>query len=199
MYLNVLIQLRQDGPSTASSATVGQLTEINPAQVRRDLTHFGSFGRRGIGYDVTTLIDKIQQILGSDHTHRLVLVGAGHLGTAIASYDGLRRHGFIVSAIFDADRRKVGKRIGDVIVQSIDELDRTLKDQAIRIGIIAVPPDAAQEVADELAAGGVRVMLNYTPQVVNVPEGVQLHNTDPVRELLHTLYYLSRLEGVARV
>jgi redox-sensing transcriptional repressor len=199
MYLNVLIQLRQDGHSTASSATVGQLTHINPAQVRRDLTHFGSFGKRGIGYDVTTLIDKIQHILGSDHTHRIALVGAGHLGTAIAAYDGLRKHGFIVSAIFDADRRKVGKRIGDVVVQPIDELERTLKDQSIRIGIIAVPPDAAQDVADGLAVGGVRVMLNYTPQVVNVPEDVQLHNTDPVRELLHTLYYLSRLEGVARV
>jgi redox-sensing transcriptional repressor len=199
MYLNVLIQLRQDGHSTASSATVGQLTEINPAQVRRDLTHFGSFGKRGIGYDVTTLIDKIQHILGSDHTHRIALVGAGHLGTAIAAYDGLRKHGFIVSAIFDADRRKVGKRIGDVVVQSIDELERTLKDQSIRIGIIAVPPAAAQDVADRLATGGVRVMLNYTPQVVKVPDDVQLHNTDPVRELLHTLYYLSRLEGVARV
>jgi len=199
LYLNVLIQLRQDGQSTVSSALLGKLTEVNPAQIRRDLTHFGSFGQRGVGYDIVTLIDKIQQILGSDHTHRLALVGAGNLGSAIAAHGGLRKHGFIVSAIFDADPAKVGRTIGDVVVQSIDEMERTISDQSIRIGIVAVPPDAAQSVADALASAGVRVLLNYTPQIVNVPEGVTLHNTDPVQELLHTLYYLSRLEGVARV
>lgn len=192
VYLNALIQLRQDGQSTLSSARLGELTRVNPAQIRRDLTHFGSFGRRGIGYDVVTLIDRIQRILGSDHTHRLVLVGAGNLGSAIASYDGLRKHGFIVSAIFDSDPDKVGQRLGDLIVRDAAELESVVREQAITIGVVAVPPAAAQSVADRLVSAGIRVILNYTPSVVRVPPEVTLHNTDPVQELLHTLYYLSR-------
>lgn len=198
-YLSILIQLRQEGCYTVSSARLGELTQINPAQIRRDLTHFGSFGKRGVGYEIVTLIDKIQRILGSDHTHRLVLIGAGHLGSAIASYNGLRARGFVVAAIFDKNPEKVGEKIADIIVQDVDELERVVMDQSIRIGVIAVPPEAAQEVADRLSAAGIRVILNYTSVVVKVPETVRLHNTDPVRELLHTLYYLSRTENVARV
>lgn len=198
-YLNVLIQLRQEGESTASSALLGELTEVNPAQIRRDLTHFGSFGKRGIGYDIVTLIDRIQRILGSDHSHRIALVGAGNLGQAIAHYDGLSKHGFHLSAVFDTDAGKVGQVLGDVVVQPFDQLERAIADQSIRIAVVAVPSEAAQEVVDRLVAAGVRVILNYSSQIVKVPPGVTLHNSDPVKELLHTLYYLSRLEGVARV
>jgi len=197
VYLNILLQLRQGGSMTVSSATLGDLARINPAQIRRDLTHFGSFGRRGIGYDVQTLIDRIQRILGSDHVHRLVLIGAGNLGSAIAAYGGLSKHGFIVTAIFDNDPAKVGTRIGELTVMDIKDLDRVVKEQGISIGVVAVPPAAAQSVTDRIAAAGIRVVLNYTPVVVQVPEGVTLHNTDPVQELLHTLYYLSRREAVA--
>lgn len=197
VYLNVLLQLREDGEATVSSARLGELARVNPAQIRRDLTHFGSFGRRGIGYDVGTLADRIQRILGSDHVHRLVLVGAGNLGSAIASYDGLSKHGFIVTAVFDNDPAKVGGRLGDVVVHDMRDLERSIKEQGIRIGVVAVPPAAAQDVTDRLAASGIKVILNYTPVVVQVPEGVTLHNTDPVQELLHTLYYLSRREAVA--
>ncbi len=196
LYLGVLIQLRQQGESTVSSARLGELTDINPAQIRRDLTHFGSFGKRGVGYDIVTLVDRVQRILGADHVHRLALVGAGHLGSAIADYNGLRQHGFNVTAIFDNDPRKVGTKIGDIIVQYIDDLERVVADQSIRIGIVAVPPAAAQEAADRLAEAGVKIILNYTPVIVRVPAGVTLHNTDPVHELLHTLYYLSRTEDV---
>lgn len=198
-YLNVLIQLREDGLSTVSSAKLGELTSVNPAQIRRDLTHFGSFGKRGVGYDIPTLVERIQRILGADHVHRLALVGAGNLGAAIAGYYGLRQHGFMVTAIFDADPAKIGTNIGEITVQPVSELASTLRKQDIRIGIIAVPPEAAQQVADQLSAAGVRIILNYTPVIVRVPEDVTLHNTDPVQELLHTLYYLSRREGVARV
>jgi redox-sensing transcriptional repressor len=196
-YLNVLLQLRATGEPTVSSARLGELARVNPAQIRRDLTHFGSFGRRGIGYDVETLTQRIQHILGSDHIHRLALVGAGNLGSAIASYGGLRKHGFIVSAIFDADPDKVGGLIGDVAVLGMDELETVIKEQGIAIGVIAVPPEAAQAVADRFSAAGIRVLLNYTPVMVTVPDEVTLHNTDPVQELLHTLYYLSRRDGVA--
>jgi len=197
VYLNVLLQLREVGEDTVSSARLGELARVNPAQIRRDLTHFGSFGRRGIGYDVDTLADRIQRILGSDHVHRLVLVGAGNLGSAIAAYDGLSKHGFIVTAVFDNDPSKVGGRLGDVAVRDIRELEKTVREQKISIGIVAVPPSAAQQVTDRLAAAGIRVVLNYTPVVVQVPAGVTLHNTDPVQELLHTLYYLSRRDAVA--
>ncbi len=197
IYLNALIQLKQSGQSTVSSAKLGEMTDVNPAQIRRDLTHFGSFGRRGIGYDVVTLIDRVQKILGSDHTHRLALVGAGNLGSAIAGYQGLRKHGFIVSAVFDADPTKIGTRLGDLIVRDVSELDRVIEEQGIRIGVLAVPPDAAQSVADRLSAAHVSVILNYTPVVVRVPPEVTLHNTDPVQELLHTLYYLSHGDAVA--
>jgi len=198
-YLNVLIQLRDDGAFTVSSARLGELTSVNPAQIRRDLTHFGSFGKRGVGYEIRTLVERIQRILGADHVHRLALVGAGNLGSAIAGYNGLRQHGFTVTAIFDADLGKIGTAIGDIPVQPVSDLAATMREQDIRIGVIAVPPEAAQQVADQLSAAGVRIILNYTPVIVRVPEGVTLHNTDPVQELLHTLYYLSRREGVARV
>lgn len=198
-YLNILIQLRADGASTVSSARLGELTAVNPAQIRRDLTYFGSFGKRGVGYDIPMLVERIQRILGSDHVHRLALVGAGNLGSAIAGYNGLKQHGFVVTAIFDTDPAKIGTRIGDIVVQDVAEIEATLKKQQIRIGVVAVPPEAAQGVTDELARAGVRVILNYTPVIVRVPEGVTLHNTDPVQELLHTLYYLSRRDGVARV
>lgn len=197
VYLNILLQIRQGGDTTVSSATLGDLARINPAQIRRDLTHFGSFGRRGIGYDVQTLIDRIQRILGSDHVHRLVLVGAGNLGSAIASYGGLSKHGFMVTAIFDNDPGRIGGRIGDLTVMDMRDLEQVVKEQGISIGVVAVPPSAAQAVTDRIAAAGIRVVLNYTPVVVQVPEGVTLHNTDPVQELLHTLYYLSRREAVA--
>lgn len=197
VYLNALMQVRDEGIGTVSSAKLSELTEVNSAQIRRDLSYFGSFGRRGVGYEVIMLIDKMQNILGSDHTHRLALVGAGHLGSAIASYNGLRARGFIVSAIFDNDPAKIGNRIGDIVVQDVSMLARAAEAQKIRIGIIAVPTAAAQEVADLMSAAGIRVILNYSPMIVRVADGVVVHNTDPVRELMHTLYYLSRAEGVA--
>ncbi len=193
------MQLRQEGFSTTSSARLGELADVNPAQIRRDLAHFGSLGKRGVGYDIITLIDRIQHILGSDHTHRIVLVGAGHLGSAISAYEGLRARGFRVSAIFDNDPAKIGQRIGDLIVQGMSELEKTVQEQGVRIGVIAVSPEAAQTAADRLCEAGVAVILNYAPTIVHVPRNVTLHNTDPVRELLHTLYYLSREDAVARV
>lgn len=197
VYLNILLQLRQGGTATVSSAELGDMARINPAQVRRDLTHFGSFGRRGIGYDVQMLVDRIQRILGSDRVRRLVLIGAGNLGSAIASYGGLSRHGFVVTAVFDNDPDKIGQCVGDLTVLDMKDLEQVVKDQGISIGVIAVPPAAAQSVTDRIAAAGIKVVLNYTPAIVRVPEGVKLHNTDPVQELLHTLYYLSRREAVA--
>lgn len=198
-YLGVLLQMRQDGTSTVSSARLSELADINAAQIRRDLAYFGSFGKRGVGYDIAMLIERIQHILGSDHAHRIALIGAGNLGSAIASYDGLRARGFLVAALFDNDRAKIGQRVGDLIVRDMSELDRVVSEQHIRFGVVAVPTEVAQEVVDRMCDAGIRVILNYTSALVDVPPGVVVHNTDPVRELLHTLYYLSRAETVPTV
>jgi redox-sensing transcriptional repressor len=117
LYLNVLMHLREEGLQTASSARLSDITEVNAAQIRRDLAYFGQFGKRGVGYDIGLLVDRIQRILGSDHIQRLAIVGAGNLGGAIAQYDGLRTRGFIVAGLFDSDPRKVGSRVGDLIVR----------------------------------------------------------------------------------
>ena len=196
-YLNVLLHLRAEGGETVSSARLSELAEVNAAQIRRDLAYFGQFGKRGVGYDISLLADQIQHILGSDHVQRIAIVGAGNLGSALAQYDGLRTRGFTVAALFDADPQKIGHRIGDLIVRDINELERVVDEQGIRFGVIAVPTDAAQSVADRLCRAGIRVIVNYSTAFVEVPHEVTLHNTDPVRELLHTLYYLSRAESVA--
>ncbi|HET6351404.1 MAG TPA: redox-sensing transcriptional repressor Rex [Coriobacteriia bacterium] len=198
-YLNALLHLRGEGDQTASSARLSELAEVNAAQIRRDLAYFGQFGKRGVGYDISMLVDRLQRILGSDHSHRLAIVGAGNLGTAIARYDGLRSRGFVVAALFDSDPRKIGQRFGDLIVRDIAELERVAREQSIRFGVIAVPPEAAQAVADRLCKAGMQVILNYSSTYVTVSDDVVLHNTDPVRELMNTLYYLSRTETVAGV
>lgn len=196
-YLNVLLHLRSIGTHTVSSAMLSELCSVNAAQIRRDFAYFGQFGKRGVGYDVSLLVNRLQRILGSDHMHRLAIVGAGNLGSAIASYDGLRVRGFHIAALFDNDTRRIGTRIGDLIVRDIAELDRVVSEQNIRFGVIAVPPESAQVAADRMCAAGIEVILNYSTTFVSVPPDVVLHNTDPVRELLHTLYYLSRTQGVA--
>lgn len=196
-YLNALLQMRKEGDSTVSSARLGELTKVNPAQIRRDLTHFGHFGKRGVGYDIPTLTEHIQHILGSHHAHRMVLAGAGHLGMAIASYEGLKGRGFKIVGVFDKDPALIGTRAGDTVVREISELPRVVKEQSVQIGVVAVPADAAQGIADLMASAGVRVILNYSSAMVRVPAQVTVHNTDPVRELLHTLYYLAKADEVA--
>jgi redox-sensing transcriptional repressor len=198
-YLNVLLHLRDQGSETVSSAQLSHLADVNAAQIRRDLAYFGQFGKRGVGYDIGLLVDHIQRILGSDHEQRIAIVGAGNLGAAIAEYDGLRKRGFVVAGLFDSDPRKIGSRVGDLIVRDLNEIERVVREQHVRFGVVAVPPEAAQSVADRLCSAGVKVVVNYSTAFVEVPCEVTLHNTDPVRELLHTLYYLSRAEGVAAV
>jgi len=198
-YLNCLIKFQQNNIETVSSERLGVSSGVNPAEIRRDFTYFGTFGKKGVGYDVDTMIQHIQKILGSDEPHKIALIGAGNLGSAIASYEGLLQHGFHIAAIFDNDPSKIGKTIMHLEVFSVKDLPQIIRNANISIGIIAVPPAAAQQVADLLVEGNVSVILNYTPALISVPESVQLHNTDPVQQLLHTLYYLSANErGLTR-
>jgi redox-sensing transcriptional repressor len=166
---------------------------VNPAQIRRDLSFFGSFGRRGLGYDVDALIAEISDILDIKNVHDVALVGVGQLGMALLGYSGLKEQGFHIACAFDTDKRKIGKTIGGVKIASIKSLKQAVETGKVTIGIIAVPGEAAQGMADTLVDSGVKIILNYSPAPVSVPEEIQLHTSDPARELLHTLYYITRV------
>lgn len=191
-YLECLIQVRQEGLRTISSQQIGRYVGVNPAEIRRDFTYFGTFGKKGVGYNIDYLITQIQGVLGFGEEHKIALVGAGNLGAAICDYDGLPRHGFPIVAVFDSDPQKIGKKLDRFIIRDVRALPKTIKRLGITVGVIAVPASAAQKVADMMVEGGVKVILSYAPTMIQLPDHVHLHITDPVKELLHTLYYLSR-------
>lgn len=191
-YLNCLLQLRDEGVQTVSSSRIGRWTGVNPAAIRRDFICFGSYGIKGVGYAVGPMILELQKILGSDQPHKIVLVGAGNLGSAIAGHSGLKNHGFHITAIFDNDPARIGTELGGVKIQHIDTAGECVRSEKIVFAIIAVPPTFAQLVADQLIEGGISVILNYTSTIVRAPNDIQIHNADPVRELLATLHTLSQ-------
>ncbi|MDI6799629.1 MAG: redox-sensing transcriptional repressor Rex [Actinomycetota bacterium] len=190
-YLDCLMELKKNGHSTVSSKDIGEITDINPAEIRRDLALFGSFGKRGVGYDTDDLIEKIKKIMGSDEQHKIAVIGAGNLGSAIVSYGKFKMHGFLVVAVFDNDPAKIGNKIGGLIVSDLRELKDQVIDKNITVGVIATPPAAAQAIADLLVEAGIKIILNYAPVTVTAPKTVRVHNTSPLKELLYTLYYLS--------
>lgn len=191
-YLRCLNGLKAEGYTVVSSKKLSMSARVNAAQIRRDLSWFGSFGRRGLGYDIEKLISIISDILDIKHGHRIALVGVGNLGSAILRYSGLKDQGFVISEVFDKDPNKIGKKIAGVKIKGFSQLVPVLNKTKINIGIIAVPGEDAQEVADKLVEGGVQIILNYTPKAITVPPDVYLHTADPAREILHTLYYLTR-------
>lgn len=188
-YLQVLTQARKMGRETISSQELSEYTHINPTQIRRDLSGFGKFGKRGVGYGVDSLVDEIRKILRTSGQHNIALFGAGHLGQAIASSDIFADHGFDVVAMFDVDPKVVGTEVGSVRVRDIGELAQVVGEQEIVVGVLAVPPDAAQAVADELVEAGVRIIFNYSEQLLQVPPGVTVHTSSPAVDLLYALYF----------
>ncbi len=192
-YLRCLTGFKKDGLTIISSHKLSMSARVNPAQIRRDLSYFGSFGRRGLGYDIDGLISVISDILGIKNVNDIALIGVGQLGQALLGYSGLNEQGFRIAYAFDSDRGKIGKTIGGIKIRGIGDIKPTIEKHKITIGIIAVPGDAAQIIADILVESGVQIMLNYTAAPVSVPEDIQLHTSDPARELLHTLYYITRV------
>jgi redox-sensing transcriptional repressor len=188
-YLQVLIQARKMGKETISSQELAAYTHINSTQIRRDLSGFGKFGKRGVGYRVDSLVDQIRKILRSSGQHNIVLFGAGNLGQAIASSDVFADHGFQIVAIFDVDPKLVGKRLGDVEVHGVDDLDSVVTDQDVVVGVLAVPSGAAQDAADRLVGAGVRIIFNYSEQLLQVPPDVTVHTSSPAVDLLYALYF----------
>jgi redox-sensing transcriptional repressor len=165
---------------------------VTAAQIRKDLSYFGEFGKQGIGYDVEKLLAQIEDILGLTREWPVALIGIGHLGEAIARYEGFRQQGIRIAALFDASAEKIGSVVNDMPVQAFDTMDQVVAEHGIRMAIIAVPANHAQEVADRLVVAGVRAILNYAPTVLQVPEGVWVRYIDPVAVLHSMTYYLAR-------
>jgi redox-sensing transcriptional repressor len=188
-YLQVLTQAKKMGKSSISSQAISEYTNVNPTQIRRDLSGFGKFGKRGVGYDIDSLIEQIRKILRTSGQHNIALFGAGNLGQAIATSGVFADHGFRISAIFDVDPDRVGMRLGDLEVRHYDELTAVVTDDGVMVGVLAVPGEAAQAVADDLVAAGVKIIFNYSDALLTVPSDVTVHTSSPAVELLYALYF----------
>ncbi|MCD6290686.1 MAG: redox-sensing transcriptional repressor Rex [Anaerolineae bacterium] len=190
IYLRELNYLVEERKFITSSQELADRLGFSSAQIRKDLSFFGEFGKQGAGYETLFLRDKLSEILKADRVWDIVLVGAGYLGHALASYGGFLGRGFRIAAIFDNDPDKIGRPIGGLVVQDSRELPQAIQDNGWQIAILAVPAAAAQEIADTLVASGIRAILNYAPRILNVPPGVRIQYIDPVIDLQHMTYYL---------
>jgi redox-sensing transcriptional repressor len=188
-YLRVLIQARKMGKDRISSQEISEYTNINATQIRRDLSAFGKFGKRGVGYNIDSLITEIRKILRTQGQHNIALFGAGRLGQAIASSTIFADHGFNIAGAFDSDPAKVGKPIGNTTISAYSELRDLIREKNIIVAVLAVPPEAAQQVADEVVEAGVKIIFNYTEALLDVPQDVTVHTTSPAVELLYALYF----------
>ena len=177
------------GKETISSQELSDYTHVNSTQIRRDLSGFGKFGKRGVGYNVEALVSQIRKILRTAGQHNIALLGAGHLGKAIASSDIFADHGFRVVAIFDVDDAKVGTSVGSQVVRHTDELRQMVEDEDIVVGVLAVPGEAAQGLAGELVEAGVKIIFNYSESLLDVPPEVTVHTSSPAVDLLYALYF----------
>ena len=180
---------------TTSSHELAERLGISSAQIRKDLSHFGEFGKQGTGYHIHYLIERLTEILHLTHEWPVALVGAGFLGHALASYRGFQRRGFVITCVFDNDPTKLGEEIGELVVRSTGDMAASLTQAGIQIAILAVPADVAQETTDQLVAAGVRAILSYAPVSLAVPEGVHVSYSDPVVQLQQMAYHLVPREG----
>ena len=188
-YLQVLAQAKKMGKDRISSQEIAEYTNINATQIRRDLSAFGKFGKRGVGYAVDSLLSEIRKILRTQGQHNIALVGAGRLGAAIASSPIFAEHGITIAAVFDNDPEKVGTSLGGVQVSSLDDLDEIAHDRSIVVGVLAVPTESAQDAADRLVEAGVKIVFNYSTALIDTPSDVQVHTSNPAVELLYALYF----------
>ncbi|MEP7225158.1 MAG: redox-sensing transcriptional repressor Rex, partial [Actinomycetota bacterium] len=177
------------GKERISSQEISEYTNINATQIRRDLSAFGRFGKRGVGYRTEALLEEIRKILRTQGQHNIALAGAGRLGSAIASSPIFAEHGITVAAIFESDPDKVGERVGDMTVNSIDDVADICRERNIIVGVIAVPAQSAQDAADALIGAGVKIIFNYSEALLDVPADVNVHTSNPAVDLLYALYF----------
>jgi len=188
-YLQVLAQSKKMGKDRISSQEISDYTNINATQIRRDLSTFGKFGKRGVGYNIDSLLGEIRKILRTQGQHNIALVGAGRLGHAIASSPIFAEHGIHIAAVFDDDAEKVGSGIGSLTISDIRTLPGVVGEKNIIVGVLAVPADNAQQVADLLVGAGVKIIFNYSEALLDVPHDVTVHTSNPAVDLLHALYF----------
>jgi len=199
VYLRALVDLAEAGAGTVSSDELAEAAGVNSAKVRKDLSHLGSYGTRGVGYDVAYLIHQIRRELGLTQHWAIVIVGIGNLGHALANYAGFAERGFRVAALVDADETKVGMRVGDLEIRHVDALPVLVEELDVAIGVIATPAGAAQEVADRLVEARVRSVLNFAPTTIAVPAGVSVRKVDLAVELQILAFYEQRKATLAEV
>lgn len=190
VYARALTDLEVRGRDVVSSQELGQVLGVTPAQIRKDLSYFGRFGKQGRGYNVQRLAQELRQILGLDRQWSMILIGVGHLGQAILTYDGFHPQGFIIIDAFDSDETLVGQQLNGVEVHNTSDLASYLSKRQIDIGIVAVPAQSAEPIIKQLVEGGVRAILNYAPTSVSVPDYVEVKNIDPVLALQSMTFYL---------
>ncbi|HEY7397953.1 MAG TPA: redox-sensing transcriptional repressor Rex [Gaiellaceae bacterium] len=188
-YLQVLTQAKKMGKDRISSQEIADYTNINATQIRRDLSNFGKFGKRGVGYSIDSLLSEIRKILRTQGQHNIALVGAGRLGQAIASSPIFAEHGINIAAVFDTDPEKLGHDLGAAPVEDERRLKDVVREKNIVVGVLAVPAVAAQKVADDLVDAGVRIIFNYSEALLDVPGDVTVHTSNPAVDLLHALYF----------
>lgn len=198
VYLRRLEELRLEGVSTLSSEELAVHCGTSAAQVRKDFSFFGTFGKRGMGYGVVELIGALKSILGLERRWRVALIGAGKIGSALFAYQDFRRQGFYIESVFDADRAKVGQSWNGLVVRHDAELDRALRDEGVDIAIIAVPAEVAQGVVDRVIKAGVKAILNFAPVKLRVPTHVALKNVNMAVELEGLSFALANSGGVER-
>jgi redox-sensing transcriptional repressor len=192
-YVNYLGRLGTDSNPVISSEMLGESCQVSPAQIRKDLSYFGEFGVRGVGYDTKKLEAEIKDILGINHNWPTTVVGVGKLGQALLNFDFFRNHGFRIIAAFDSDENKIGTNtVSGVKILSINEIETCVKEEKISIGIITTPADSAQSIADKLVAGGIKGILNFAPIKVKVPESITLRNVSITSELDNLAYLLTQ-------
>ncbi len=194
IYARCLRYLLDEGILSVSSNVLGKRANVTAAQIRKDLSYFGEFGKQGIGYDAKKLLTQIEHILGLTQQWAMVLVGVGHLGQAILHYEGFHTRGVCIAGAFDNDPNRIGQHIAGLCVLPNDQLARVVQEKNAKVGIVAVPAPHAQEVTDMLVAAGVRAILNYAPIVLHVPEDVYVRSIDPVAFLHSMTYYLAQTE-----
>ena len=190
VYLRALTHMSQEGKRTTSSSELGRKLGISSAQIRKDLSHFGEFGKQGTGYHIQHLITELRRILKLDRIWPVAVIGAGFLGHALASYNGFQERGFKIAWIFDNNPDSVGKKINNIQIQSMHELERTLEREKAKVALLAVPAIHAQMVADRLVDAGIQAILNYAPINLEVPDHVNVEYSDPVVQLQHMTYYI---------
>jgi redox-sensing transcriptional repressor len=199
VYLRALVDVAATGTSTISSEELAEAAGVNSAKVRKDLSHLGSYGTRGVGYDVAYLIHQIRRELGLTQHWAIVIAGIGNLGHALGNYKGFAERGFRVAALVDEDPTKVGERVGDLRIHHVDDLADLVASHDIAIGVIATPAEAVQDVADRMVEAGIRSILNFAPAMLTVPPGVSVRKVDLAVELQILAFYEQRKATLAEV